>query len=237
MSSSPAVVPADPGLVAAVVVGPAEHERRVALPDGAALVPSASRPRQTRMKALFSHSSPTVVGSVWPGCRRVSGGSSISTSMIDDFRSSKVVEPGARTPPTEPLNSVSPVNTSVPLTTKLSIPSVWPGVCSAPIFRPPASSTMSPGSIVRSTSSSRCGLQRVGQDLDAEALLVDVVLGHVVGVVVGQQQVRDRQVVLVDAAEQRLRRPARVDDHAVPAGLVGHEVGVGQPVGPAWSVR
>ncbi len=45
--------------------------------------PSSSRPRQTRMKALFSHSSPTVVGSVWPGCRRVSGGSFISTSMIE----------------------------------------------------------------------------------------------------------------------------------------------------------
>ena len=34
---------------------------------------------------------------------------------------------GVRAPPTEPLKSVSPVNTSVPFTTKLSIPAVWPG--------------------------------------------------------------------------------------------------------------
>ena len=38
--------------------------------------------------------------------------------------------PGARTPPTEPLNSVSPVKTSEPSTSSESIPAVWPGVCS-----------------------------------------------------------------------------------------------------------
>ena len=36
--------------------------------------------------------------------------------------------PGARTPPTEFLNSVSPVNTSVPSTSSESMPRVWPGV-------------------------------------------------------------------------------------------------------------
>ena len=46
------------------------------------------------MKALCSHSSPTVVGSVWPGWTLVSGGSFISTSMIECRRSSKLVEPG-----------------------------------------------------------------------------------------------------------------------------------------------
>jgi len=35
--------------------------------------------------------------------------------MIECLRSSKVVEPGARTPPTEPLKSVSPVKTSLSL--------------------------------------------------------------------------------------------------------------------------
>ncbi len=73
--------------------------------------------------------------------------------MIECLRSSKLVEPGARTPPTEPLNSVSPVKTSVPFTTKLSIPAVWPGVRIDSIPRPPTS-MVSPGSIVRSTSSS-----------------------------------------------------------------------------------
>ena len=38
--------------------------------------------------------------------------------------------PGARTPPTEFLNSVSPVKT-LPSTSSESIPEVWPGVCSA----------------------------------------------------------------------------------------------------------
>ena len=74
--------------------------------------------------------------------------------MIECFRSAKLVEPGARTPPTEPLKSVSPVNTSVPFTTKLSIPAVCPGVRMDSIVRPPTS-RVSPGSIVRSTSS-RC---------------------------------------------------------------------------------
>ena len=60
------------------------------------------------------------------------------------------MDPGARTPPTEPLKSVSPVNTSSPLITKLSIPAVCPGVCSVSTCRPPTSS-VSPGSIVRST--------------------------------------------------------------------------------------
>ena len=55
--------------------------------------------------------------------------------------------PGARTPPTEPLNSVSPVNTSVPLTSSDSIPAVCPGVwigsiSSAPLW------IVSPGAIV-----------------------------------------------------------------------------------------
>ena len=85
---------------------------------------SGSSPRHTRTKAFCSHSSPIVVGSVWPGRTTVSGGSFISTSMIDALRSSKLVDPGAFTPPTEPLKSVSPVKISASLTLNESIPAV-----------------------------------------------------------------------------------------------------------------
>ena len=44
--------------------------------------------------------------------------------MIDRRRSSKPVDPGALTPPTDPLKSVSPVKTSLPFTTSESIPAV-----------------------------------------------------------------------------------------------------------------
>ena len=64
--------------------------------------------------------------------------------MIECLMSSNVVLPGARTPPTEPLNSVSPVNSSLPSTSRLSMPAVWPGVCSTLTLRPPIVSS-SPG--------------------------------------------------------------------------------------------
>ncbi len=146
--------------------------------------------------------------------------------MIEAFRSSKVVDPGAFTPPTEPLKRVSPVNTSVWFTTKLSIPSVCPGVCSASMLRPPTSSTFGPGLDRAIHVEQPLGLKRVREDLDAELLLVDVVLGHVVGVVMGEQQMRGLQVHLLDLRQQRLGRPTGVDDHRGATGLVGHEVGV-----------
>ena len=71
--------------------------------------------------------------------------------MIDAFSSANVVDPGAFTPPTERLKSVSPVKISVSFTRKLSMPAVCPGVWSPSIRRPPTSST-SPGSIASSTS-------------------------------------------------------------------------------------
>ena len=74
--------------------------------------------------------------------------------MIECLRSANEVEPGARTPPTDPLNRVSPVKRSFSPTISESIPSVWPGVWIGSMRSPPASTT-SPGSIVRSTSSSR----------------------------------------------------------------------------------
>ena len=64
-----------------------------------------------RTNELPSSSSATVVGSVCPGRITVSDGSVSSTSMIECLMSANVVWFGARTPPTEFLNSVSPVKT------------------------------------------------------------------------------------------------------------------------------
>ena len=68
-----------------------------------------------RTNGFCSHSSPIVDGSRWPGWIRVSGGSFISLSITDAFRSANPVAPGARVPPTVPLNSTSAVSTSLPL--------------------------------------------------------------------------------------------------------------------------
>ena len=50
-------------------------------------------------------------------------------------------------------------------------------------------------------------LERVGQDLDPVALLPDVVLGHVVGVVVGEQEQLHVEPEPLRRLEQRLRGP------------------------------
>ena len=175
---------------------------------------SSSRPRHRRTNALFSHSSPTVVGI---GVARVQAGLGRQLHQQVHDRRLEVLEaggPGAFTPPTEPLNSVSPVNTSVPLTTKLSIPSVWPGVCSAPIFRPPTSSTFTPGldravhvqqlarppaggpGSPRRTSPCRRGSRPRGRRGGGSAA--------------GASAVRS---VLLDRLQQRPGRAAGVDDH------------------------
>ena len=202
--------------MAAVVVGSAEDERRRL----AATRCSGLRPLvvEAAPDADERRCSPTR-RRPWsdrcgPGAARVAGGSFISTSMIELTSGPRSwSSPGARTPPTEPLKSVSPVKTSVPLTTKLSIPSVWPGVCSDSIVRPPTSSA-SPGSIVAVHVHQPLGLERVGEDLDAEALLEAPWFSATWScVVVGQQQVRRpcRPVLSIDS-QQRLRRAARVDD-------------------------
>jgi lactoylglutathione lyase len=54
-------------------------------------------------------------------------------------------------------------------------------------------------------------------------------LGHVVAVVVGEQDVRDGQPVLVRLGEQAVHRPAGVDEEGVGVRTGGHEIGVGQP--------
>ena len=65
----------------------------------------------------------------------------MSRSMIDERRSSNEVEPGARTPPTEPAKSVSPVKHSWPSTTSASMPALWPGVWMASMRMSPDSTT------------------------------------------------------------------------------------------------
>ena len=87
------------------------------------------------------HTDPTTVGEewdanafirVWRGldeesderCTVVSSGRPSSTSMTERLRSANPVDPGALTPPTEPLNRVSPVNTSLPSIRNESIPPV-----------------------------------------------------------------------------------------------------------------
>mgnify|MGYP002150172600 CR=1 FL=1 len=87
-----------------------------------------------------------IVGSVCPGRMIVSGGRVSSVSMIDERRSAYVVWPGARTPPTDPSKSVSPVKT-LPSTRSDSIPAVWPGVCRVRTVRSPMAMSSS-GSIV-----------------------------------------------------------------------------------------
>ena len=81
-----AVGPAHPRLVAAVVVVAEQDQRRRLAHRGArGGRPRGRRPRQIRTNPLCSSSSATVVGSVWPGWIRVSGGSVSSVSMIEDL--------------------------------------------------------------------------------------------------------------------------------------------------------
>ena len=107
---------------------------------------------------------------------------------------------------------------------------MWPGVCS--------------GSIVERAAVDRlAGRHRAGGALDLIALeLVDqhrgagmelehlLELGDVVVMVMGQQHVRELVAHPLDHCQQRLDRAAGVDQHRLRAQLVGHQVGVRQPV-------
>ena len=75
------------------------------------------------------------------------------------------------------------------------------------------------------------GFDLVCRHRNPEALHVQVVVGDVVDVGMGDQQVRDRQVVGFGRGDQWLRRPARVDQHARASGGVPDQIGVGQPAG------
>ena len=137
--------------------------------------------------------------------------------------------PGARTPPTEPLNSVSPVKTSEPSTSSDSIPAVWPGVCSVRTVSPPISSSWS-GSrspVAPSTRSRSAGWIRTSAS--GQRSLQRVELGDVVVVVVGEQDVGDVEPVLVGLRDQRGDGTAGVDDERVAVRAGRDEVGVRQP--------
>ena len=135
---------------------------------------------------------------------------------------------GARTPPTEPLKSVSPVKTS-PSATKAIMPFVWPGVWSV--------WTCEPAGVDRRARLDRprdaldeVGLARVDEDLDRGVRLDDLrQLDDVVVVVVGEQDVRGDDAVALGRLEQRLDRTAGVDEEGV-ALSVAHEVRVGQEI-------
>jgi hypothetical protein len=67
----------------------------------------------------------------------------------------------------------------------------------------------------------------VSADRAAEARLVVGVVRYVVDVVVRAQHVAERQAQLVDLGQDWPRRAARVDQHGVASGLVGHQVRIG----------
>ena len=128
--------------------------------------------------------------------------------------------PGARTPPTEPLNSVSPVNSACSrrATSSETIPAVWPGVCSGSIRRPPVR-TGSPGTSSPVAGRDQLALARVDQDRRAGMALEHLVQrADVVVVVVREQHVREREVVALERVEQRRDRAAGVDQHSEPPG-------------------
>ena len=125
--------------------------------------------------------------------------------------------PGARTPPTEFLNSVSPVKTSVPSISSEIIPFVWPGVCSVRT-RQPGQLELGVGLEVAGGAAHVLALARVDQHLGVRPALQGLAqLGDVVAVVVGEQDVGDGQVVLVGLGEQLVHRAARVDQEGVAA--------------------
>ncbi len=72
---------------------------------------------------------------------RVSGGSFISLSMIELFRSAKPVAPGAIVPPTVPLKMTSAVRQSVSSIVRAVWSAQWPGVWMASIRSSPDSIT------------------------------------------------------------------------------------------------
>ena len=150
--------------------------------------PSSSSPRQSRTNAFDSHSSP-IGGRVGvAGVHARLGGSFISTSMIECFRSSKLVEPGARTPPTEPLKSVSPVNTSVAVHDEVEHPGGVARACAATRSQ---AAHLAPSRPARScgppsiSCAASIGWARISTP--CRSFQTDV-LGHVVAVVVGEEQ-------------------------------------------------
>ena len=75
------------------------------------------------------------------------------------------------------------------------------------------------------------GLDRPFDDLEPVALDELLVAGHVVGVRVRREQVRDRESFALDGLVQRLERRAAVDENRRPARFVRDEVRVREPLG------
>ena len=74
-------------------------------------------------------------------------------------------------------------------------------------------------------------LERALDDLEPVPLDELVVADDVVVMRVGRQQVGDLQPLALDGLVQRSERRAAVDEDGRAAGLVGHEVGVREPLG------
>ena len=73
------------------------------------------------------------------------------------------------------------------------------------------------------------GLDRPGHDLEREALDELVVAGDMVGMSMGDQEMRRRDALALDRGEQRLERRAGVDEDGRPSGLVGEQEGIREP--------
>jgi len=75
------------------------------------------------------------------------------------------------------------------------------------------------------------GLDRTGRNLEAVALDELVVAGDVVGVIVGDQEMRRRDAFALHRRDERLERRAAVDEHRRAARLVREEERVREPAG------
>ena len=74
-------------------------------------------------------------------------------------------------------------------------------------------------------------LERMRERWGTEPLAVRVEVRDMVAVVVGDEDVGDREPESLHGLEDGLHRPARIDQHGVPAGPVTHDVAVRQPAG------
>ena len=151
-----AVGPADPRLVAAVVVVAEQHERRGLADRRARLVALGIEPAphadERVCLALLADRRRVGVAGADDGLRR----QPISVPMIDAVQVLVVVLPGAPTPPTEFLNSVSPVKTC-PRRAATASRACGPACAAASTSRSPtvtgspgASSPVAPGTNSRS---------------------------------------------------------------------------------------
>ncbi len=110
-----------------------------------------------------------------------------------------------------------------------TIPAVCPGVCSG-IDPQPTDTQFLARNQVTGGGRNQAALQRVDQDLHVGMLGDHVLeLGHVVVMVVGQQDVRELVVAPLDQLEQWRDWATGVDQHRCRAMLIYHQIGVRQP--------